>query len=113
MDVAKGALLVPQRAVQELQGAYFVLVVGADGVVAQRMVTTAERVGPLWRITAGLKADEQVIVDGVQKVRPGMKAAAKTVSIEPDKDKDKDKDKQKAPEAKDGEAQPKKNGEKK
>lgn len=85
MDTAKGALLVPQRAVRELQGSYHVMVVGADGKVAQRLVTTAERVGPLWRITEGLKADDKVLVDGVQKVRPGMQVNAKTVSIDPDK----------------------------
>lgn len=85
MDTVKGALMVPQRAVRELQGAYNVMVVGADGKVAQRLVTTAERVGPLWRIATGLKADDKVLVDGVQKVRPGMQVVAKTVSIDPDK----------------------------
>jgi membrane fusion protein (multidrug efflux system) len=84
MDVARGALLVPQRAVQELQGAYHVLVVGADGVLAQRLITTAERVGSLWRVPTGLQAEDQVVVDGVQKVRPGMQVVAKTVSIDPD-----------------------------
>ena len=91
MDTAPGALLVPQRAVRELQGAYHVMVVGADGAVAQRLVTTAERVGSLWRIAEGLKADDQVLVDGVQKVRPGMKVVPKTVSIDPAKEPGKDK----------------------
>ena len=85
MEIARGALLVPQRAVKELQGSYHVLVVGADGVLAQRLVTAAERVGSLWRISAGLKADDQVVVDGLQKVRAGMKVVPKTVSIEPAK----------------------------
>lgn len=85
VETAKGALLVPQRAVRELQGTYQVMVVGADGAVAQRLVTVANRVGSLWRITDGLKADELVLIDGVQKVRPGMKVAAKTVSIDPAK----------------------------
>jgi membrane fusion protein (multidrug efflux system) len=48
-------------------------------------VTTAERVGSLWRIAEGLKADDQVLVDGVQKVRPGMQVVPKTVSIDPNK----------------------------
>jgi membrane fusion protein (multidrug efflux system) len=85
MDTARGSLLVPQRAVKEMQGSYHVMVVGADGTVAQRLVTTAERVGPLWRIATGLKPDDKVLVDGLQKVRPGMKVVPKTVSIDPDK----------------------------
>ena len=85
LDTARGALLVPQRAVRELQGAYHVMVVGADGTVAQRLVTTAERVGSLWRIDQGLEAADQVLVDGLQKVRPGMKVVPKTVSIDPAK----------------------------
>ncbi len=85
MDTAKGALLVPQRAVKEMQGSYHVMVVGADGAVAQRLVTTAERVGPLWRIATGLKPDDQVLVDGLQKVRPGMKVVPKIVVIDPEK----------------------------
>jgi membrane fusion protein (multidrug efflux system) len=104
MDTARGALLVPQRAVKEMQGSYHILVVGADGALAQRLVTTAERVGSLWRIAAGLKAEDQVVVDGLQKVRPGMKVVPKVVPIEPDKD---DKDKEKAPDGKDGEKAPK------
>jgi membrane fusion protein (multidrug efflux system) len=85
MDTARGALLVPQRAVKEMQGSYHVMVVGDDGTVAQRLVTTAERVGSLWRIAMGLKAEDKVVVDGLQKIRPGMKVVAKTVSIDPDK----------------------------
>jgi membrane fusion protein (multidrug efflux system) len=84
LEVAKDALLVPQRAVKELQGSYHVMVVGADGTVAQRLVTTAERVGSLWRITTGLQANDMVLVDGLQKVRPGMKVAPKVVPAEAD-----------------------------
>ncbi len=85
LDTARGALLVPQRAVKEMQGSYHVMVVGKEGTVAQRLVTTAERVGSLWRIATGLQADDQVLVDGLQKVRPGMKVVPKTVSIDPEK----------------------------
>jgi membrane fusion protein (multidrug efflux system) len=84
LDVARDALLVPQRAVRELQGSYHVLVVGADGTVGQRLVTTAERVGSLWRIASGLQAGELVLVDGLQKVRPGMKVAPQVVAIDGD-----------------------------
>jgi membrane fusion protein (multidrug efflux system) len=73
IDVAKGALLVPQRSVVELQGIFSVMSVGSDGSVAQLMVQPAERVDSLWRIASGLKGDERVIVEGLQKVRPGVK----------------------------------------
>lgn len=73
VELAKGALLVPQRSVVELQGIYSVMSVGSDGTVAQLMVQPAERVDSLWRIASGLKGDERVIVEGLQKVRPGVK----------------------------------------
>jgi len=79
IDMVRGAQLVPQRAVQEMQGVFSVLVVGADGTVEQRLVQPAERVGSLWRIESGLKGDERVIVEGVQKARPGGKVKALTV----------------------------------
>jgi membrane fusion protein (multidrug efflux system) len=74
--VAK-ALVVPQRAVNELQGKYQVAVVGADGKVSVRPVKVAERVGSEWMIEEGLKAGEQVVVEGVQKARDGMTVVAK------------------------------------
>jgi membrane fusion protein (multidrug efflux system) len=73
IEVAKGALLVPQRSVVELQGIFSVMAVGADGSVEQLMIQPAERVDSLWRIASGLKGDERVIVEGLQKVRPGVK----------------------------------------
>jgi RND family efflux transporter MFP subunit len=75
-----GALLVPQRAVIELQGSYQVAVVGSDNKVSIRPVTVGERVGRLWIVTEGLKAGESVIVEGLMKVRDG--AAVKPVSAE-------------------------------
>src|SRR5713226_9686684 len=66
-----GALLVPQRAVIELQGSYQVAVVGADDKVSIRPVTVGERVGKLWIITEGLKAGERVVIEGLMKVRDG------------------------------------------
>jgi membrane fusion protein (multidrug efflux system) len=71
MSVDKGALLVPQRAVTEIQGKYLVAVVGADNKVDIRPVTVGERVGTEWIITKGLQPGEQVIAEGTQKVRPG------------------------------------------
>ncbi len=71
MSVDKGALLVPQRAVTEIQGKYLVAVVGADNKVDIRPVTVGERVGTEWIISKGLQPGEQVIAEGTQKVRPG------------------------------------------
>ena len=70
-DVRAGALLVPQRAVSELQGSYQVAVVGSDNKVSIRPVTVGERVGTMWIIDQGLKPGERVVVEGVQKVREG------------------------------------------
>src|SRR6266481_3655796 len=74
------ALLVPQRAVIELQGSYQVAVVGSDNKVSIRPVTVGERVGRLWIVTEGLKPGESVIVEGLMKVRDG--ATVKPVSAE-------------------------------
>ena len=71
MAVDKGALLVPQRAVTEVQGKYLVAVVGADNKVDIRPVMVGERIGSDWIISKGLQPGEQVIAEGTQKVRPG------------------------------------------
>jgi membrane fusion protein (multidrug efflux system) len=76
------ALLVPQRAVTELQGGYQVAVVDAAGKVNIRTVTVGDRVGHQWIIADGLKPGETVIVEGAQKVRPGMKVSAKPFIVE-------------------------------
>ena len=73
LRVKHGALLVPQRAVTELQGGYQIAVVGPDGAVDIRKVKPAERVGSLWVIDEGLQADDRIVSEGVQKVRQGMK----------------------------------------
>ena len=65
------ALLVPQRAVTELQGGYQVAVVGGDDKVSVRTVTVGDRVGNEWVIAEGLKPGERVVAEGVQKVRQG------------------------------------------
>ena len=67
-----GALLVPQRAVTELQGRSQVAVVTEANTIDMRTVTVGERVGPLWVIEAGVHPGERVVVEGLQKVRPGM-----------------------------------------
>jgi len=77
LEVKTGALLVPQRAVTELQGGFRVAVVGADGKADIRAVEPGERVGSLWIIDKGLKAGENVVVAGLQFVRPGMPVKAR------------------------------------
>jgi membrane fusion protein (multidrug efflux system) len=81
-DLKEGAILVPQLAVQEIQGLYSVMVVKPDATVEQRMVKAGERVGNLWVIDSGLKPGEKVIVEGLQKVKPGVQVSAKTVKVE-------------------------------
>jgi len=71
VDVKKGALLVPQRAVQELQNLYSLAVVGPDNKVAFRNVKVGPRVDSLWVIEEGLKPGEKVVVEGLQRVREG------------------------------------------
>ena len=68
----RGALLVPQRAVTELQGSYQVAVVGKDNKVSIRPVKVGERTGSQWVVDAGLKPGERVIAEGIQRVRQGM-----------------------------------------
>jgi membrane fusion protein (multidrug efflux system) len=81
-EVKEGALIVPQLAVQEIQGLYSVMVVKPDATVEQRMVKAGERAGNFWVIESGLKRGEKVIVEGLQKVQPGVKVIAKTVKLE-------------------------------
>jgi membrane fusion protein (multidrug efflux system) len=87
-EMATDALLIPKRAVQEIQGMKTVLVVGADDMVALRTIQPGETVGDLLIVREGLKPGERVIVDGVQKARPGSKvnpslAAASSASAPP------------------------------
>lgn len=70
--IRKGALLVPQKSVVELQGSYQVAVVGSDKKVTLRTVTVGERTGAMWIVNDGLKPQERVVVEGVQKVRENM-----------------------------------------
>jgi RND family efflux transporter MFP subunit len=65
------ALLVPQRAVSELQGSFQVAVVGADNKIEIRTVKVSDRTGTMWIIEDGLKPGETVVAEGTQKVRPG------------------------------------------
>jgi RND family efflux transporter MFP subunit len=70
--VAKGALLVPQRAVAELQGSYQVALVDGENKVSLQTVEVGDHVGSQWIIEKGLKPGDRVVADGTLKVRPGM-----------------------------------------
>jgi membrane fusion protein (multidrug efflux system) len=71
-DINRGALLVPQRAVSELQGTYQVAVVDRDNKVRIQPVRVGERSGSLWIIDQGLEPEQRVVVEGIQKIRDGV-----------------------------------------
>jgi membrane fusion protein (multidrug efflux system) len=84
--VKKGALLVPQRAVNELQGGYQVAVVGRDNKAEVRSVQTGERIGKMWIIESGLEPGDRVVVEGFSKVKSGeavIPTEAKEEAAEP------------------------------
>jgi len=73
VETVENAILVPKRAVQEIQGAKSVLVVGADNIVALRTIRPGETVGQFLIVRDGVKPGERVIVEGIQKAQPGVK----------------------------------------
>jgi membrane fusion protein (multidrug efflux system) len=76
------ALLVPQRALSELQGSYLVAVIGNDNKVVLRSVQAGEKVGSMWVVEGGLKPGERVVAEGVQKLREGMQVNPKPYHAE-------------------------------
>jgi membrane fusion protein (multidrug efflux system) len=70
-DIKKGAIVIPQEAVNDLQGSDQVAVVGNDNRVSIRPVTMGERIGAMWEVKEGLKPGDKVIVQGIQKARQG------------------------------------------
>jgi membrane fusion protein, multidrug efflux system len=82
----KDAVLIPQKAVVELQGARSVMVVGPEDKVVQRTVTMGDRIGELWIATEGLKPGDRVVVEGLQKARPGTVVKPQVVALPPVKD---------------------------
>ena len=71
----KNALVVPQRAIAELQGIYQVGVVGADNTVTIRVVKLGPQFADMWVVDSGLEPGDKVIVDGLQRLRDGMTVA--------------------------------------
>jgi membrane fusion protein (multidrug efflux system) len=84
-SMKEGALLVPQRAVTELQGSYQVAVVGVDNTVSLRPVKVGERVDTMWIIEDGLKPGERVVAEGTQKVKPGVLVDPKQSKLQGDR----------------------------
>jgi len=78
----KGALLVPQSAVKEIQGGYQVALVGADNKTTIRPVKAGAKTETMWVIDEGLTSDDQVVVEGVAKVKDGTPVVPKTTTIQ-------------------------------
>jgi len=76
-DMKKGAMVVPQEAVNELQGNFQVAVVDENNKVSIRPVKMGERIGAMWEVTEGLKPGDKVVVQGLQKAREGSTVTAK------------------------------------
>lgn len=76
-DQKKGALVIPQEAVNELQGKFQVAIVDQTNKVSIRPVTMGERIGSMWEVTEGLKPGDKVIVQGLQKAREGSTVTPK------------------------------------
>ncbi|HZM95588.1 MAG TPA: efflux RND transporter periplasmic adaptor subunit [Vicinamibacterales bacterium] len=83
LETKAGALLVPQRAVQELQNLYSVAVVDSGNKVGFRNVKVGQKVDSLWVVEDGLKAGEQIVVEGLQRIQDGMTVSAKPAPAAP------------------------------
>jgi len=83
-DMKKGAMVIPQEAVNELQGSFQVAVVDQNNKVSLRPVKMGERIGAMWEITEGLKPGDRVVVQGLQKAREGSIVTAKDWTPPPD-----------------------------
>jgi membrane fusion protein (multidrug efflux system) len=80
----KGAMVIPQEAVSELQGSYQVAVVDQDNKVSIRPVKMGERIGAMWEVTDGLKPGDKVVVEGIQKAREGAEVTVKNWTPPPE-----------------------------
>jgi len=76
-DMKKGAMVIPQEAVNELQGNFQAAVVDQNNKVSIRPVKMGERIGAMWEVTEGLKPGDKVVVQGLQKAREGSTVTAK------------------------------------
>jgi RND family efflux transporter MFP subunit len=80
-NMKRGALLIPQSAVAQSQGSYQVAVIGGDHKVSMRAVKPGETVGTMWVVDEGLKPGEQVVVEGLQKLKEGTLVTPKPVQL--------------------------------
>jgi membrane fusion protein (multidrug efflux system) len=78
-EVAENVILIPQKAVTEMLGKYFVSVIDGEDKIEQRAIQPGQRLGDQWIVDSGLKPGERIVVDGLQKARPG--AAVKPVPV--------------------------------
>jgi len=83
-DMKKGAMVIPQEAVNELQGGYQVAVVDQNNKVSIRPIKMGERIGAMWEVTDGLKPGDKVVVQGLQKAREGSTVTVKDWTPPPD-----------------------------
>jgi len=83
-DMKKGAMVIPQEAVNELQGSYQVAVVDQNNKVSIRPVKMGERIGAMWEVTEGIKPGDKVVVQGLQKAREGSIVTTKDWTPPPD-----------------------------
>ena len=84
IKVAKGALVIPEQAVTEIQGNRMVAVVDSENKIAMRPVKMGEHAGGMWQVLEGLKPGEKVVVQGLLKVRPGSPVTVKEWTPPPD-----------------------------
>ncbi|MFL6513922.1 MAG: efflux RND transporter periplasmic adaptor subunit [Chthoniobacterales bacterium] len=84
-QVLKDAVVIPQRAVSEVQGSYQLGVIGSDGKAEIRPVKVGARIGSDWVISSGLKAGEKIVVEGLQKIKSGAPVTAKQWTAPEDK----------------------------
>ena len=83
VERADDVILVPQRAVREIQGQYQALVLAADDTVEVRGITLGTRIGSDWIVESGLKAGDRLILAGTQRLRGGMKVVPKPAGAPP------------------------------
>jgi membrane fusion protein, multidrug efflux system len=80
VKIQRGALLVPQVAVSDIQGKYLIAVVGSDDKVYIRPIEVGQKVDELWLVEKGLQAGERIVAEGIQKVKEGMQVTPKPYS---------------------------------
>jgi membrane fusion protein, multidrug efflux system len=80
-DVRRDALVIPQRAVNELQGSYQVAVVTPDNTVQIRHVVPGPQLGSSWIIVSGIKPHERVVTEGIAKLKDGMRVAPQSTTV--------------------------------